>query len=92
MLTLTCKWKGATGNDIDLAVNLSTDDSFPAGLTASCGKMASGAADPDMENIITAMGDTWCMGDFSEASKEDNIIDIEDADFDEIIPEEKHES
>lgn len=32
------------------------------------------------------------MGDFSEASKEDNIIDIEDADFDEIIPEEKHES
>ena len=49
----------ATGNDIDLAVNLSTDDSFPAGLTASCGKMASGAADPDMENIITAMGDTW---------------------------------
>lgn len=59
VLTLTCKWKGATGNDIDLAVNLSTDDSFPAGLTASCGKMASGAADPDMENIITAMGDTW---------------------------------
>ena len=34
------------------------------------------------------------MGDFSEARKEeeDNIIDIEDADFDEIIPEEKHES
>lgn len=59
VLTLTCKWKGATGNDIDLAVNLSTDDSFPAGLTASCGKMASGAADPDMESIIAAMGDTW---------------------------------
>ena len=48
------------------------------------------------ENVLGVLqtghtsGSLW--GDFSEASKEDNIIDIEDADFDEIIPEEKHES
>lgn len=59
VFTLTCKWKGATGNDINLAFNLSTDDSFPAGLTGSCGKMQNGAADPDMDDVIAAMGDTW---------------------------------
>ncbi|WP_022655554.1 phage tail sheath subtilisin-like domain-containing protein [uncultured Desulfovibrio sp.] len=59
VFTLTCKWKGATGNAITLGVNLSTDDNTPAGLRVACGPMQNGAADPDMQDVIAAMGDTW---------------------------------
>ena len=57
------------------------------------GAVIGGGLDLVETKVIADRAYKWFfMGDFSEASKEDNIIDIEDADFDEIIPEEKHES
>ena len=59
------------------------------------GAVIGGGLDLVETKVIADRAYKWFfMGDFSEASKEeeDIIIDIEDADFDEIIPEEKHES
>lgn len=59
------------------------------------GAVIGGGLDLVETKVIADRAYKWFfMGDFSEVSKEeeDNIIDIEDADFDEIIPEEKHES
>lgn len=59
VVKLTCRWKGATGNDIDLQINYSTDDALPQGLRVACGSMSGGAGDPDMAAIVAALGDTW---------------------------------
>lgn len=58
-ILLTCRWKGATGNDIDLRVNHASDDALPQGLHMACAAMSNGAGAPEMDGIIAALGDTW---------------------------------
>lgn len=62
VVTFTCKWKGATGNDIDLRANygglLAGEAPIP-GMVATFGgsKLASGAGQPDFAAGIVALGD-----------------------------------
>lgn len=59
-IDLTCVHKGATGNDIQLAVNLlgpAGGQTLPAGITVSITAMASGATDPDLAGVAAAIGD-----------------------------------
>jgi phage tail sheath gpL-like len=56
---LTCRWKGATGNDIDLRLNYYSGEALPAGVTATITAMASGAANPDVTDAIAVMGNEW---------------------------------
>lgn len=58
-VNITCRWKGETGNDIDLRVNYYQDETQPPGLTATLTAMATGAGNPDIADAITAMGDEW---------------------------------
>lgn len=58
-ILLTCRWKGATGNDIDLRVNHASDNALPQGLHLACAAMSNGAGAPEMDGIIAALGDTW---------------------------------
>ncbi|MEM1046483.1 MAG: phage tail sheath subtilisin-like domain-containing protein [Pseudomonadota bacterium] len=63
VVTLTCKWKGLTGNDIDLRVNyLGTlgGEATPAGLTvnlAAMGSIQAGTGAPDLADAIANLGD-----------------------------------
>ena len=61
VVTLTCRWKGATGNDItvlDSFRGYSGGESLPAGISIAYVAMASGATNPTLAgNAITAMGD-----------------------------------
>lgn len=60
-LTCTAKHKGAVGNSIKISLNLFgavANEALPAGLTATVTGMASGATDPALTNVITAMGET----------------------------------
>lgn len=59
VVTLTCKWKGSTGNDIDLRVNYRNDDISPKGLTLVCSPFTEGAGNPDLAPVIAAFGDHW---------------------------------
>ncbi len=54
-LDLTCKWGGATGNDIDLRILHYQDDILPKGVSMSVTPMSGGAVDPDISPVISAL-------------------------------------
>ncbi|QBY56151.1 phage tail sheath subtilisin-like domain-containing protein [Cupriavidus oxalaticus] len=59
-VTLTCKWKGAAGNDIQLEMNragLVNGERTPAGLAVTVTAVAGGAGSPDMADVLAAVGD-----------------------------------
>jgi len=59
-VTLTCKWKGESGNDIRVETNYLGSlggEAFPAGLTLTITAMASGTGAPDFTSAIANLGD-----------------------------------
>ncbi|MBV7262562.1 phage tail sheath subtilisin-like domain-containing protein [Photobacterium sp. WH24] len=58
-VTLTAKWKGLTGNDIDVRLNYYDTDQTPAGLAVVCNTLSGGAGTIDPTVVIGAMGDEW---------------------------------
>ncbi|MGF6392167.1 phage tail sheath subtilisin-like domain-containing protein [Pseudomonas plecoglossicida] len=59
-VTLTCKWKGESGNDIALQMNRlgkTNGEVTPAGLIVAVAAMASGAGTPDQVDALAALGD-----------------------------------
>ncbi len=54
-VNITCRWKGPTGNSIDLRVNYNQGDETPSGLTTTLVAMASGATNPDMTTALSRM-------------------------------------
>lgn len=59
VVTLTCKWKGETGEDIDVRFNYRSGDSFPAAVTATPAAGVTGTSNPDIAPLIAALGDQW---------------------------------
>ncbi|MFL1501153.1 phage tail sheath subtilisin-like domain-containing protein [Pseudomonas sp. O64] len=60
VVTLTCKWKGDSGNDINLELNRlgrTNGEVTPAGLTVALTKMTQGAGVPDQVDALAALGD-----------------------------------
>lgn len=56
---LTCKWKGITGNDIDIRVNYYDGEVLPGGVTLTIKTMTGGQGSPDMNAIVAAIPDEW---------------------------------
>ena len=59
VVTLTAKNDGVPGNDIDIRLNYNEDEVLPAGISASISAMASGATNPDVQDVIDVIGDEW---------------------------------
>jgi phage tail sheath gpL-like len=60
VVTLTCKWTGESGNDINIVMNRlgkSNGESTPAGLTVVATAMSAGVGAPDAVDAIAALGD-----------------------------------
>lgn len=57
VLTVTSRWKGESGNDDDIRVNYYSTDSTPVGIGVTIEQTVAGATNPDVANIIAAMGD-----------------------------------
>lgn len=55
---IACKWKGKTGNDIDIRLNY-FDETTPDGLLLSITPLSGGTANPDITGAIAALGDDW---------------------------------
>lgn len=53
-VTLTCRWKGETGNDLDLRLNY-YGERTPNGLQVAIGSMTGGAANPDVQDVLDAI-------------------------------------
>jgi phage tail sheath gpL-like len=56
VVTLTCKWKGETGNVIDVRLNYYSGDATPAGIAITIAAGTSGATNPDVTDAIAAFG------------------------------------
>ncbi|MEJ1409139.1 MAG: phage tail sheath C-terminal domain-containing protein [Candidatus Sedimenticola sp. (ex Thyasira tokunagai)] len=59
VVTLTSRWKGETGNDIDLRLNYYQGESTPTGVAVAIVAMSGGSANPDIATAIAVMGDEW---------------------------------
>lgn len=58
-INITAKWKGLTGNDIDLRYNYYAGEQLPNGVTITTVAMTGGSGAPDMAALIAAMPDEW---------------------------------
>ncbi|WP_270809006.1 phage tail sheath subtilisin-like domain-containing protein [Aeromonas sp. QDB08] len=58
-VNVTAKWKGLSGNDIDLRYNYYAGEQLPPGVTITYTGMANGSGAPDMAAMIAAMPDEW---------------------------------
>lgn len=57
VLTLTCKWKGETGNGIVFRTRHHNSDQNAPGLSFGTGEFTSGAGNPDLTTAIDALDD-----------------------------------
>ena len=55
VVTLTCRWKGETGNDLDLRLNYYDGEQTPAGLAVALVPMTGGTANPDVQGVLDAI-------------------------------------
>lgn len=56
-VNLTAKNKGTHGNEIDISHSYYEGEKLPAGLTAAITAMASGAGNPDLDDVWPVIGD-----------------------------------
>ncbi|WP_028574355.1 phage tail sheath subtilisin-like domain-containing protein [Desulfonatronovibrio hydrogenovorans] len=57
-VNLECRWAGETGNDIDIRISARGEER-PEGLKIGISEMSGGAANPEIDDAIAAMGDEW---------------------------------
>ncbi|MFT4191678.1 MAG: phage tail protein [Comamonas sp.] len=55
VVTLTARWGGPTGNDIDVRVAYYADDVLATGVTLAVAPLSGGAVNPDVTPMIAAM-------------------------------------
>jgi phage tail sheath gpL-like len=58
-VNLTCRWKGETGNTLDVRLNYFEGEVLPAGVALTITAMSGGTTNPDITTAIAAMGDEW---------------------------------
>lgn len=58
-VTLTARHKGVCANLIDVRVGYYPDEVLPTGLTATVTGLAGGATNPDVNDVLNAIGDEW---------------------------------
>jgi phage tail sheath gpL-like len=58
VVTVSSKWKGSTGNYIDLRTSYYDGEVLPPGVTLAIVAMATGSGTPDVASALAAMGDT----------------------------------
>lgn len=58
-VTFTAKNDGEGGNSIDLRVNYNPSEELPAGVSVTVTPMASGATNPNIQDVIDVLGDEW---------------------------------
>lgn len=56
VVTATCRWKGATGNDISIVHSYYVGEKLPAGVAVAIADGVTGTTDPDVTDAIAALG------------------------------------
>jgi len=77
-LTLTAKNKGVAAGDIHVVFNHSAGEAVPAGITASVAAPTPGTGDPDVQDVLDVIGDTWFNVFAHQYTDDTNLGLIED--------------
>lgn len=56
-VNVTCRWKGETGDSIDIRLNYYQSEKTPTGMTVTITAMTGGTSNPDIADAIAAIGD-----------------------------------
>lgn len=56
---IAARHKGLVGNDIDIRLNYYSGEKTPSGVAITITAMANGDGNPDVADVITAVGDAW---------------------------------
>ncbi len=59
VVTLRARNAGAVGNEFDIRANYQDGEETPAGVSLAVVDMSSGATNPSLTSLISAMGDSW---------------------------------
>lgn len=59
VVTFYHRHKGAVGSEFDVRLNYQDGEETPAGITATVSALASGATNPTLTTLISALGDSW---------------------------------
>lgn len=59
VVTLTAKNKGTIANGADIRFNYAQGETFPAGITVAKAVGLTGAVDPEVQDAIDKIGDSW---------------------------------
>lgn len=59
VVTVTARNAGTCGNSIDLRTNYQNGEQLPGGVTVAITQSVTGATDPTLADVLTAIGDTW---------------------------------
>ncbi len=78
IVNLTAKHKGECANSIDLRINYYADEKTPAGVTVTFTAMSGGTANPDVEDVLTAIGDEWYTDFVMAYADSANIVAMEE--------------
>ncbi|MDH4122374.1 MAG: phage tail sheath subtilisin-like domain-containing protein [Deltaproteobacteria bacterium] len=58
-VNITCRWKGETGNSLDIRHSYFQGERLPAGVTLAVTAMTGGAGNPDITAALTATAGGW---------------------------------
>ena len=78
-LTITPKHKGDVVNGLPLYVNYRADERLPAGITVTVTPISGGAANPDLDDALTVLGDTqyhYCITPYTDLTSLAAIEDV----------------
>lgn len=59
IVTVTFRHKGEVGNGFDIRVNYQDGETTPEGIELTIAAMSGGSGNPDLANLIAALGDEW---------------------------------
>ncbi|NAT55155.1 phage tail protein, partial [Pseudomonas syringae pv. actinidiae] len=82
VLTLSCKWSGASGNDIHLEFNRlgkTNGEVIPAGLTAAVTAMTAGVGTPDQLKALAARTAVFISADASRPTQSGTMPGLDPA-------------
>lgn len=78
-VVITARNAGECGNDIDIRVGYYDDERLPSGVTATVTAMTGGSGNPDVTDVLTAIGDEWYTGFVMAYTDTANILAMEDS-------------
>lgn len=77
-VALTCRWKGVTGNHLDVRVGYHQGESLPAGVGVEITPFAAGAGAPDVADAIAAIGDAQYHSVVTAFTDTPNLVALEE--------------